>query len=148
MENKKAVMAKFNQFIELVSHWKNHYIDFGDGITLFRGEIHIIFYIGSFPGSFISEIARNFGVTRAVISKTIKKLETEGYILKTVNPKDKKSVLLYLTDKGWKAFYAHEKFMLANDRYMYDYLDQLNDREVEVIERFIHNARKMIQTHY
>lgn len=141
-------MSNFNQFIELVSHWKNNYIDFGDGLTLFRGEMHTIFYIGSFPGSYISEISRNFGVTRAVVSKTIKKLETEGYVIKTSDSKDKKRVTLHLTDKGWKAFYAHERFMHFNDQYMYDYLDKLSEHELEVIDRFIYNAQKMIRKHY
>lgn len=148
MEKKKQIMVNFNQFIELVSHWKNNFMDFGDGIALFRGEIHILFFIGNYPGTFSSEIARKFGVTRAVISKTLKKLKHNEYVYKVSDPTDRKRSNLYLTEKGWAAYYAHERFMLENNQYMYDYLEQLSDENLTAINQFLENAHKMIVNHF
>ncbi len=38
--------------------------DFGDGIDLYKSEIHTIDIIGRFQGIHVSEIARKFGVTK------------------------------------------------------------------------------------
>lgn len=92
MNKEQQVMSDFNQFIELVSHWKNNCIDFGEGIILYRGEIHILFMIGNIPGIFSSEIARRFGVTRAVISKSILKLEKQGFLKRKLIPKIKSAI--------------------------------------------------------
>jgi DNA-binding MarR family transcriptional regulator len=38
--------------------------------------------VGDHPGIFISEIARNFNITRAVVAKTVKKLEKRELLIK------------------------------------------------------------------
>ena len=148
MNKEQQVMSDFNQFIELVSHWKNNCIDFGEGIILYRGEIHILFMIGNIPGIFSSEIARRFGVTRAVIYKSILKLEKQGFLKKETDSQDKKRYQHYLTAKGKKAYAAHEKFMKAHDSYMYDYLHTLSQSELNTIITFLLYAQNMIKNHF
>lgn len=148
MRKYQSVMSNFNQFLETVSYWKNNSLDFGDGIVLFRGEIHIIKTVGDYPGIFISEIARRFGVTRAVISKSINKMEKNGYILKTPDPKDQKRMQVYLTELGQKAYVNHESFHKQHDNFIYEHLEKLDDKELEAINTFLLNARNMVKNHF
>lgn len=148
MKKYHNVMSNFNQFLETVSYWKNNSLDFGDEIILFRGEIHIIKTTGDYPGIFISEIARRFGVTRAVISKSVNKLEKNGYVLKTPDPKDQKRLQVYLTELGQKAYLNHEKFHKQHDNFIYEHLEKLDDKELEAINTFLLNARQMVKNHF
>mgnify|MGYP001242671438 CR=1 FL=1 len=95
----------------------------------------------------ISEIAQRFNVTRAVISKTIKKLETRGFIIKEEVKADKKKLAVYLTKKGEKAYTAHQQFHLINDKEIFDYLDGLTERELYAVKEFINKAKKMTKEH-
>ncbi len=76
------IMKNFVQLIESAANGKKRVLDFGEDMIFYRGEIHIIKVIGDHPGMYISEIAQRLNVTRAVISKTLKKLEYRGYIKK------------------------------------------------------------------
>lgn len=141
-------MSEFMQLLETIANGKTNVLDFGDDMVFYRGEIHMIKVIGDHPGIFLSEIARCFRVTRAVVSKTVLKLERNGYVLKVADPADKKRVQVYLTVRGQAAFEAHENFHQGNDGQIYKYLESLNDAEQEVIVRFLQKARQMVDHHF
>ena len=141
------IMKSFVQLIESAANGKKRILDLGDDMTFYRGEIHIIKVVGDYPGMYISEIAQRFNVTRAVISKTIKKLETRGFIIKEEVKADKKKLAVYLTKKGEKAYTAHQQFHLINDKEIFDYLDGLTERELYAVKEFINKAKKMTKEH-
>lgn len=143
-----AVMSEFMQLLETIANGKTNLLDFGDGIVLYRGEIHLIKVIGDHPGMFLSEIARWFGITRAVVSKTVLKLEKNGYIRKETDPADKKRVQVYLTERGQAAFRAHAAFHSENDAPIYEYLQGLNAAERDCIAGFLQKARQMVARHF
>ena len=69
MTNKNIVVERYIALIEKIANGKNNMLSFvGKDMTFYRGEIHIIKKIGDNPGIFSSEIARDMGITRAVIS--------------------------------------------------------------------------------
>ena len=78
----KQITYTFIQIAEKIANSKIKPLDFGKGMILFRGEIHIIKAIGDQEKISSSEIARQFGITRAVIHKTLLKLEKEQYVIK------------------------------------------------------------------
>lgn len=147
---KEAYMtiSKFTRLIETISNSKMKQLDFGDGIILYRGEIHMLKAIGDNPGMFISEIARYFDVTRAVVSKSVLKLEKNGYVYKVEDAKDKKRVQVYLTPKGEKAYQAHNKFHVQKDDYMFAHLEGLSAKELEAVSTFLDKAQQMIEHHF
>lgn len=143
----EQIISDFMQLIETIANTKSKILDFGDGMVFYRGEIHLIKIIGDRPGVFPAEVARWIQVTRAVITKTILKLERSGYVLKATDPADKKRVQLYLTERGQKAFKAHEQFHHQNDQHIYQYLAQLRPEDREVIAVFLQKARQMTLHH-
>lgn len=149
METKTyAIMSDFMQLLETIANGKTNVLNFGDDMVFYRGEIHMIKVIGDHPGMFLSEIARCFHVTRAVVSKIILKLERNGYVRKVTDPADKKRVKVYLTERGQVAFQAHEDFHQSNDRDIYKYLEELSEAEREVIAVFLQRARRMVDHHF
>ena len=85
------VIDSFIKLTEKISNGKTNILDFGSNdMVFYRGEIHIIKMIGDYPGIYSSEIARNFGITRAVVHKTLLKLEKRNLVEKKQDSEDKK----------------------------------------------------------
>lgn len=141
-------MGSFLNLIEVVANGKRAELDFGDELVFYRGEIHMIKVIGDNPGIYVSEMARYFNVTRAVVSKTVIKLARNGFVRKEDDTTNKKLTCLYLTAKGETAYQAHEAFHLKNDYPVYQYLSALNDEQLDLIFDLMEKLNKMVKNHF
>ena len=147
--NKHIVIDRYIALIEKIANGKNNTISFaGKDMTFYRGEIHIIKKIGDNPGIFSSEIARDMGITRAVIHKTLLKLEERGFVEKEEDTEDKKRKKLFLTKRGKAAYTAHEKYHQTYDKSFFNFIDSLNEQECSLIDRFLEKANEMIANHF
>ena len=147
--NKNIVIERYIALIEKIANGKNNTISFaGKDMTFYRGEIHIIKKIGDNPGIFSSEIARDMGITRAVIHKTLLKLEERGFVEKEDDTEDKKRKKLFLTKRGKSAYTAHEKYHQTYDKSFFDFIDSLNEQECSLINLFLERANEMIANHF
>lgn len=147
-EDVNSVIGEYIKMVEKIANGKTNILDFGGEMVFYRGEIHMIKMIGDFPGIYISEMARNFNITRAVVSKTIKKLEAKDVVYKSIDETDKKRMQLYLTEKGKCAYQAHQKYHNHYDSPLFSYLDGLTKEELEVIDAFLKRANLLIDNHF
>jgi DNA-binding MarR family transcriptional regulator len=147
----KARLEVINAFITLtenIANSKTNVLDFGsEDMTFYRREIHIIKMIGDYAGIFSSEIARRFGITRAVIHKTLLKLEEQGLMRKEQDTTDKKRHKLFLTEKGKTAYYYHEEYHNKYDKALFDYTADMSLGQLEAIKGFLEHANRLIQNH-
>ena len=147
--NKNIVIERYIALIEKIANGKNNTLSFaGKDMTFYRGEIHIIKKIGDNPGIFSSEIARDMGITRAVIHKTLLKLEERRFVEKEEDTEDKKRKKLFLTKRGKAAYAAHEKYHQTYDKSFFDFIDSLNEQECSLINLFLEKANEMITNHF
>jgi DNA-binding MarR family transcriptional regulator len=108
---------KFDQLLELFEQVKADLElvhtptrDYETGFPLYKVEIHTIRCIGNNPHINSTDLSGYMGVTKGAISQTLNKLLKKGLLRKTRLPSDARESALELTDLGWKAFYAHERF--------------------------------------
>ncbi|GMQ59836.1 MarR family winged helix-turn-helix transcriptional regulator [Vallitalea sediminicola] len=149
MNAKNEVLESFISITEKIANGKTNILDFGsEDMKFYRGEIHMIKMIGDNPGIYSSEMARNFGITRAVVYKTVLKLEKRALIIKVNDEKDKKKTRLYLTEDGEKAYKAHEQYHNNFDTALFDFLDSLSDEELQLIQKFLSHSNKLIDNHF
>ncbi|UTC46898.1 MarR family transcriptional regulator [Treponema vincentii] len=149
MTNKNTVIERYIALVEKIANGKNNTLSFtGKDMTFYRGEIHIIKKIGDHPGIFSSEIAREMGITRAVIHKTLLKLEERGFVEKEADTGDKKRKKLFLTKRGQAAYTAHEQYHQRCDKSFFDFIDSLNEQECALIECFLEKANEMVEKHF
>ncbi|WP_312046818.1 MarR family winged helix-turn-helix transcriptional regulator [Anaerotignum sp.] len=145
----KLVISDFIQMTERIANGKTNILDFDlEEMQFYRGEIHMIKMVGDHPGIFISEMARNFNVTRAVVAKTVRKLEEHGFLEKKEDDKDKKRFCLFLTEKGEMAYKLHNQYHQEYDRPLFAYLESLNDNELHIIREFLKHANALIENHF
>lgn len=102
---------------------------------------------GDFPGIHSAELARRFGITRAVVHKTLQKLSDRGLIMKEDDCSDKKRFLLYLTEKGRAAYQFHEKYHKENDKALFDFLANMPGDKLAAIKGFLDCAIELVQNH-
>ena len=89
-----------HRMVMLLAEHDNQLKDYGNGQFATTVEAHFILTIHEHPGIMITELARYWGRTKGMDSCIVGKLETRGLIEKRKTPDNKKSIKLYLTEKG------------------------------------------------
>lgn len=144
----REVINAFIALTETIANSQANTLDFGeDGLVFHRGEIHIIKMIGDYPGIFSSEIARRFGITRAVIHKTLLKIEERGLVTREQDDRDRKKHKLYLTGKGQAAYRLHEEYHNTHDKALFEYVNALAEGQLKAIKGFLEHACRLIRNH-
>ena len=75
-----------------------------------NNDMHIIEAVGIEEPRRMSDIAKRLGVTMGTLTTNMNSLEDKGYIIRERSKKDKRVVLVVLTQKGKKAYYHHKDF--------------------------------------
>lgn len=142
------VINSFIQLTEKIANGKTNVLELGEEMIFYRGEIHMLKLVGDQPGIYISEMARSFNITRAVVAKTVGKLAKRGMLTKEEDPHDKKRLRLFLTEKGQEAYRLHHEYHQSQDQAMFDFLDDLSNKELSVLKEFLGHAHQLIQNHF
>lgn len=144
----KEVIHAFIALTENIANSKTNVLTFGgNDMVFYRGEIHIIKMIGDYPGLYSSEIARRFGITRAVVHKTLVKLEERGFVAREQDHEDKKRYKLFLSERGQHAYTCHEDYHKEHDKALFDYVANMPDDQLAAIKGFLEHANQLIQNH-
>lgn len=89
---------------------EEHPIKFDENIILTPREVHFIQTIGEHENINVKELGEYFGITKSAASQMVSKLAVKGLVIKKNPAHNNKELQLSLTEKGWKAFRAHERF--------------------------------------
>ncbi|WHH58713.1 MarR family transcriptional regulator [Petroclostridium sp. X23] len=148
-ELSNLVINDFIKLTEQIANGKTNVLDFGsEDMTFYRGEIHMLKMVGDHPGIFISEMARSFNITRAVVAKTVRKLEERGFLVKREDIEDKKRLCLFLTEQGKRAYVLHDEYHQKFDRPLFAYLEGLKETDLRIIQEFLMHANRLIENHF
>lgn len=112
-EQFKALNTRHNNIYQFVMLYYNYIIskhDYGTGELVSMIEAHTITYIEENPGTTVSDLASYWNRTKAALSQTVSKLVDKGFIEKVQSEKNKKTYLLYVTDKGLELSRAHKLY--------------------------------------
>ncbi len=141
----EAVIIKTIEFIEKISNAKVNKTQLEDGQVFYRGESHILKIIADEPSIFTSEIARRFNVTRAVIHKTINKLEEKGLVKKEEDPADRKRSKLFLTNEGMKIsglLASHQQDAAAA---FFSCVSEMTADEMKAVIKFLDSSNEVME---
>lgn len=140
----QSVTEKTIELIEKISNAKANKVRLDDGQVFYRGESHILKIIGDEPGIFSSEIARRFGVTRAVIHKTLNKLEERGLVKKEEDEEDRKRYKLFLTEEGRRssALLARRQSVVASA--FFSCVSEMTEAELRAVINFLDSSNKVL----
>ena len=63
-------------------------------------EAHMLSFIGAYGPSSVGELVRVFGYRKPTMTSMLNKLEKRGYLVRQLNPRDRRSLLIHLTEAG------------------------------------------------
>ncbi|MDD3924154.1 MAG: MarR family winged helix-turn-helix transcriptional regulator [Erysipelotrichaceae bacterium] len=105
---------------------------------VYRGQHFVLFYLNDHPGVSSSELAQQFGISKASLGSTIARMENNGLLIREVDNNDARRHLLYITEIGKEvATKCFEQVKQVQDM-LFSQFDQ--DDQIKANELF----RKMI----
>lgn len=138
-------IENFHDIIHEIIELEKHTMCFGTGIELTKPEIHLVKVIKENPEIHVTGIADILDVTKGAISQMLVKLNNKGMIKKEINPANKSKIIINLTDKGKKAYEAHEKFHENFDSVFYELFDGYTETEIEFLIEFSKKSKSKLE---
>ncbi|MBS5547070.1 MAG: MarR family transcriptional regulator [Lachnospiraceae bacterium] len=111
--------------------------DYGCGVLLHMGDIHMIEVIGNYPDHNVTELADLRGVTKGTVSKMVRKLEKEGFIQRYQCKGNKKENYFKLTELGKKAYEGHYAFHERKSKWTHDQYSKYTESEKKLLLNFL-----------
>ena len=92
----------------------------------------------------MSALAKKIKVTVCTLTIAINNLVKKGYVSRSRSKKDKRVVLISLSEKGERAFRRHKNF---HERMVDSVIDGLDENQVGVLINTLKNVRSFIDTY-
>jgi MarR family transcriptional regulator, organic hydroperoxide resistance regulator len=71
-----------------------------DDTALSTPEAHLLTYLRSYAPAAIGELVRVFGIKQSTFTSMLDRLEQAGLVRRELNPGDRRSFLIHITDAG------------------------------------------------
>lgn len=97
---------------------------------LTQNDIHVINVIGRDTQKNMSMIARELAITIGTLTISMNSLVRKGYVIKERSEKDKRVVLVSLSQKGEQAFLKYQEYY---DDMVNSMLENLDDAEMDIL---------------
>lgn len=142
-----TIIEKYMVLVEKISNTTKSHRPFNTDVNIYRTEIHIIQIIGDRESTYVSEIARLIGITKATVSQIIKRLEGKGLVEKRLDAENNTRQKVVLTNKGQTAYTAHVEFHYREHAEMEQFLRSLPDEHKATLATFLDKAYDMCSDH-
>mgnify|MGYP000849992401 CR=1 FL=1 len=109
-----------------------------------NNDMHIIEAIGLDEPRSMSSVAKDLSVTVGTLTIAINNLVKKAYVKRVRSEKDRRVVLISLTEKGVKAYHHHEKF---HEDMIQSLLKDLSEEETKTLVSALTNLRDFFQNY-
>lgn len=116
----------------------------GEFKNITNNDMHIIEAIGDKEAKNMSTVAKTLKVTMGTLTIAINNLVKKGYVDRIRGEKDRRVVLISLTDIGRKALKHHKKF---HDDMITATLQGMTQEEIEVMVKALGNLKEFFQNY-
>ena len=116
----------------------------GEFKDITTNDMHIIEAIGIAKAKSMSAVAKAMDVTVGTLTIAINNLVKKGYVSRNRSEKDRRVVLISLTEKGRRAYGHHAKF---HDEMIKALLKGLSEDETEVLVRSLTNLKDFFESY-
>jgi DNA-binding MarR family transcriptional regulator len=93
-------------------------------------QIRVLFYLKGHGENTMSTLAHNLHISRPNLTPIIDKLLEDGYVERNANTKDRRILLISLSEKGWKFLEEMNKMVIENFK---ERIKSLSDEEIVVL---------------
>ena len=109
-----------------------------------NNDMHVIEAVGMGEPKNMSSVAKLLSVTVGTLTISVNNLVKKGYIHRVRSNEDRRVVLIFLTDKGKKAFNHHKKF---HEDMIQSLIAGLSDKEINTLVTALTNLKEFFRTY-
>lgn len=117
----------------------------GEFMNISSNDMHIIEAIGIEEPKKMTQIARAMNVTTGTLTKAVEALEQKAYIVRNRSQKDRRVVMVSLTEQGERAYWHHARF---HENMIHDIKEELSDEETAILIATLGKLVKFFQQKY
>lgn len=121
--------------------------DFGVGMELYPAEIHMVTTVDMLEGASVTELAREFNVTKGAVSQQVAKLVKKGLLEKKGDPANGSRVIITTTDLGKTASDNHLDFHREYDKAFHAYLGGLDSASYKGVAQLAEEMNKWMDSY-
>lgn len=121
------------------------YLEGRDGealLSLSPSDGHLISYLKSYAPASVGELVRVFGIKQSTFTSMLDRLETAGLIRRELNPADRRSFLIHITDAGRAVAEESNRVLLALED---DIRARVSARDVEGFQAVMRAIEEITQ---
>ncbi len=100
--------------------------------TLSLHEIRVMGRVKRFPGLSLQNLADDLGINKATASARVEALVSSGLLVRHVNPKSRREVMLKMTPAGLLAYTSAKDYLKAN---LVSQMDDFSQTELQELEK-------------
>ncbi len=145
MDNRKSINEILVRLFANVLDIEEKCIKKGEFSDLSIKELHIIDSIGIEREPSMSETAKELGITSGTLTIAIDNLIRKGYVQRQRSKEDRRVVMIKLTDKGIRAYKAHEDF---HKDLVSSALEALDEDEEKLLVKVLSNIDEFFKKKY
>lgn len=112
------------------------------------GQYTFLFFLCEHSGLSQDELSKALEIDKGATARAVAKLESNGYVIRRVDEKDKRINRVFVTDKGWE---MHEYLKKYSNQFKEIMLEGFSEEEVNQLEfyikRIINNASAYRTSH-
>ena len=131
------LMDKLYEFSMLLSRYQHVPRIYGSGEPLFMAEAHLLQTIGDYGQINITGLAAVMQKSKSAVSQVVDKLCAKGLVEKAKGVKDRKQVLISLSEAGRRVYDYHRALDERNYRAFLSRLGNITDGDIKRIECMI-----------
>ena len=119
-----------------IMHLEEKAVITGEFKDITNNDMHIIEVIGLEKPKNMSTVAKELSVTVGTLTIAMNSLVKKGYVTRVRSEKDRRVVLLSLSEKGMAAYNHHKKF---HQEMVEATVERLSEEEKEVLTKALQN---------
>lgn len=127
-----------------LKRWR-HLLKLKDKESLYFGQTPILEYVRRHPGCKQKDIADSFVLSRAAVTKSIKRMEKNELVYREVNESDERQFKLFITEKGIQLTDEAREAMNQVDELSFM---GFSDEEKELLNSLIQRMANNLETEY
>lgn len=98
--------------------------------------------VKKFEAISIGEIAQLMKITSSAVGQIVTKLENENYLMRMINPKNRREILVQLADKGFRYYEKEEKI---NREIVNRFYSEMELSEMEELKKILTKLSKIVE---
>lgn len=146
-------MREYKPLSELMIRVLNEYnylynkqFEYGDDVPISFSEAQVVEEIIRHKDQNMTNLSKQLGVTKAAVTKTMKKMEKKGFIKRYKMESNNKEIYVELTPFGEKVYGHYQKYIFDNlFKEIFEMFDETDEKSIKFVAECFQSIDKSFQ---